>query len=311
MPPRSELTPITPASAALATLCGVLWGGLAVAIRTTQDDLPPLLTAGLRFSLATLVLGLWALRQGEPLRIRVGQWTPIAGVGLMLCGQIALYHWGLTRTNSAHGSVLIGSHPVFVAAIAHFALAGDRLTWTKSLGLLIAVAGLAAVVGGGQAVEATAAPRDAVTVLGDAVVLGSSLLLGAKTVFSKHALARTEVAKLVLWSNALATALFFAASAALEDWSQSRLDSAGAAGLLYQGLVVAGFCFTAWAYLLRRHRASHLAVFGFLQPLCGIVFGVWLRGDPLSGWLLAGGAAVGLGIVLVTRAEERAPPLST
>jgi drug/metabolite transporter (DMT)-like permease len=286
----------------LATLCGVLWGGLAVAIRTTQDDLPPLLTAGLRFSLATLVLSLWAWRQGKPLRIRAGQGLPIVAVGLMLFLQIALYHWGLTRTNSAHGSVLIGSHPVFVAGIAHFALAGDRLTWTKSLGLLLALAGLAAVVSGGQtAAGAALTARDAVTLVGDAIVLGSSLLLGLKTVFSKHALAGTEVAKLVLWSNALATAMFFALSFATEDYSRARLDVAGAAGLLYQGLVVAGFCFTAWAYLLRRHRASHLAVFGFLQPICGILFGVWLRGDPLSAWLLAGGAAVGIGIVLVTK----------
>ena len=303
MQSKSELAPIGPASAALAVLCGVLWGGLAVAIRTTQDDLPPLLTAGLRFSLATLVLSLWAWRQGEPLRIRAGQGLPILAVGLMLFLQISLYHWGLTRTNSAHGSVLIGSHPVFVAGIAHFALAGDRLTWGKSLGLLIALAGLAAVVGGGQA-AATVTARDAVTLLGDAIVLGSSLLLGLKTVFSKHVLARTEVAKLVLWSNALATVMFLALSFATEDLSRARLDAAGAAGLLYQGLVVAGFCFTAWAYLLRRHRASHLAVFGFLQPICGILFGVWLRGDPLSAWLLAGGAAVGVGIVLVTRAED-------
>jgi len=75
-------------------------------------------------------------------------------------------------------------------------------------------------------------------------------------------------------------------------------------GLFYQGVVVAWLCFLIWTALLGRHRASQVSVFGFAQPLCGMVFGVWLRGDPLTFELALGGVLVAAGIVLVTRADR-------
>jgi drug/metabolite transporter (DMT)-like permease len=220
----------------------------------------------------------------------------------MLFLQIALFHWGLTRTNSAHGSVLIGSNPVFVALIAHFALQGDRLNRIKAIGLVVAVIGIMAVVAGTNRDGSLAG--DPATLLGDAVILVSSFLLGAKTTFTKHALATTEVAKLLLWSNLIGTVLFLTYSLAVEGVDQYRFTPAALWGLAYQGFVVAGFCFLTWTALLRRHRASQLAVFGFAQPLAGMVFGVALRGDHWSLWLVVGGLAVACGIYLVNRAEQ-------
>src|SRR5581483_8227102 len=99
------------------------------------------------------------------------------------------------------------------------------------------------------------------------------------------------------------TGLFFATSFVFEGSTPWRFSPAVLWGLAYQAVVVAWICFMIWTALLRHHRASHIAVFGFAQPLCGIAFGIWLRGDPLTVRLAFGGAAVALGIVLVTRAE--------
>ena len=74
--PTSELRPITLTSAAAALFCAMLWGGTAVAIRFTQDDLPPLATAGCRFCLGSLFVGCWFRLQGDGLAVRGGQWRP-------------------------------------------------------------------------------------------------------------------------------------------------------------------------------------------------------------------------------------------
>ena len=306
----SHLQPITPATALLATTCAVLWGGLAVAIRFTQDDLPPIATAGFRFGLASAILLAWLRLRGEAIRVQRSQWKPILIVALMLFFQIALFHWGLTKTNSAHGSVLIGFNPVFVAVVAHYSLTGDRLTAAKLLGLGLAMGGLLAVVGGDQFFQQGLVglrSGDAATLGGDANVLTSSFLLGSKTVYTKHVLPHIEAVKLLFWSNLLATAGFFAYSLVFEGASNYQFSAGAVGGLLYQGLVVAGFCFGAWTLLLRHHRASQLAVFSFAQPLCGIFFGAWFRGDPLTMWLLIGGLAVAAGIFIVTTADDDAP----
>lgn len=306
--PSDSTQPITPTTAALATLCAVLWGGLAVAVRFTQDDIPPLATAGLRFGIATALLAATVGWQGGSLKIYRRQFAAVLPVGLLLFLQIGSFHFGMARTNSAHGSVLIGSYPVFVALVAHFALHDDRVSPAKLMGLLVAFAGLLAVVASGQAVRTAETPVDTVTLTGDAIILASSFLIGVNTVVSKRALVVVGVPQLLFWSNLLATGLFFASSLVVEVDRAWRFTPAAVGGLAYQGVVVAWLCFLIWTALLRHHRASQVAVFGFAQPLCGMVFGAWFRGDPLTGELSLGALAVAAGIVMVTRADREPPP---
>jgi drug/metabolite transporter (DMT)-like permease len=299
MTEETQLRPITPGAACVATLCAALWGGLAVAIRYTQEDLPPFCTAGLRFALASLFMAVWAKREGASLWPAAGEASRLVVAGLLLYAQIGTFHWGLTQTNSSHASVLIGAHPVIVALLAHFLLPGDRLTWIKSCGLLLASAGLVLVVGGDRGRSSTA--HDPATLAGDAVVFTSSLLLGISLVYTKVLLRRMPAGKILFWSYALATVGFLGTSVAIEPLAEARLTPASFWGLMYQSVLVAGFCFAAWTALLRRHRASQLVVFAFGQPLFGMLFGNWFRHDPLSVWLALGGAAIAVGILLVTR----------
>lgn len=301
----AEVGPITITSAGLAIGCAVLWGGLSVAVRFTQDGIPPFATAGLRFSIATALLAVSAPWQGSSLGLDRRQMAAILPVGLLLFLQIGTYHYGQAHTNSAHGSVMIGSYPVFVALVAHFLLHGDRVSPAKLAGLAIAFTGLIAIVSGIEPpAPATSTPSDPATLYGDAIILFSSLLIGVNTVMSKRALTVVPVSTLLLWSNLLATALFFGTSRIAESDSPWRLTPTVVWGLAYQGVVVAWLCFLIWTALLRHHRASHIAVFGFAQPLCGMTFGAWLRGDPITVSLIIGGAAVAAGIVLVTRADR-------
>ena len=300
----AQRMPITFAAAALATLCAVLWGGLAVAVRYTQDDLPPLATAGFRFAIATVLLAATMLWRKTPLSLTARQFAVVAPVGLLLFVQIGSFHFGMARTNSAHGSALIGSYPVFVAIAAHFLLHGDRVSLAKLTGLLIAFGGLLSIVGSASPSPGDmAAVSDPATFRGDAIILASSMLIGVNTVVSKRALASVGVSQLLFWSNSLATMLLFATSLLVERDSPWRFTSAAAWGLAYQGVVVAWLCFLIWTALLGRHRASQVSVFGFAQPLCGMAFGVWLRDDPMTIELALGGVLVAAGIVLVTRAD--------
>lgn len=297
------MQPVTISAALLAILCAVLWGGLAVAVRFTQDGIPPLATAGLRFGIATLLLAGTVLGQGASLGLNRQQFVAILPVGLLLFLQIGSYHYGQAHTSSAHGSVMIGSYPVFVALVAHFLLKGDRISPGKLAGLLVAFAGLLAIVAGARSPADLARDGDAASLFGDSVILFSSMLIGVNTVMSKRALAFVAVPKLLFWSNVLATGLFFATSFVVERDVPWKFSPAVAWGLAYQAVIVAWLCFLIWTALLRHHRASQIAVFGFAQPLCGMAFGIWLRGDAMTVSLALGGAAVATGIVLVTRAE--------
>ncbi|MHC4606334.1 MAG: EamA family transporter, partial [Planctomycetota bacterium] len=141
-----ELKPITLLSAALALFCAALWGGVAVVVQFAKADIPPLGTAWLRFAVSVPFLAAWFKLTGHSLMPRRGELPAIAFVGIILFFQIATFHYGVSNTNSAHASLVIGMNPVMVAFTAHFALRGERLGPAMVGGLVLGGVGLAMVV---------------------------------------------------------------------------------------------------------------------------------------------------------------------
>lgn len=300
--PTIKQHPIGVSSAALAILCCVLWGGTMISIRYSVDDLPPVGLAGLRFLLGALFMLGWCWWEGHSLRVERHQWVPILITGAILFFQISILNIGMQQTNAAHGSIFINSYPVSVAVLAHVLLPDDRLTWRKALGLTVAMIGMVVVLLGPVAgnLSSKAGSIDQPTLIGDFWVLGSGMLLGLKLAYTKRALAVVEPGKLLFWHEAVAVVLFFATSAVVEGPAAYHFTTRAVLGLLYQGLVVAGFVFALWTVLLRRHRVSQLATFGFTTPLFGLLFSGLLRGDAITPAVLLGGAGVAVGIYLAT-----------
>ena len=299
--------PVGPGTAVLAMLTSALWGGTPTAIRFATDSLPPVMVAAIRFGLAALFMLFWIRWEGVGLRIHRQQWRPIGGASLLLFVQIVTFNWGVAASNSSHGSLFINTFLFWVGPIEHFITRTDRLTPRKTLGLLIAgVASLGVLAADGRGPATAAVPRDEVTLTGDLVLLLSGLLLGIKIVYTKLAVRTVEPGKLIFWHDVFGTGLFLAYSGLFESLGGRELTAPAMWGLLYQGLLVGGFCFAVQAVQLKHHSASQISVFSASTPLFGIVFGWLLRGDPVSWWLLVAALGVGWGILLVTRAESRA-----
>lgn len=297
--------PIGSAAASLCILLAALWGGAPVAISYSVDTLPPVAVAGLRFVLATLFMLFWCRAEGTDLSLRPGQLTPSLVLGLLLFAQIALFTYGVRESNSSHATLFINTFIFWVAAIEHFVTRTARLSLARWLGLLLAGAGVVLILGTTEppaASDMTDGPkRDVPTLFGDAFLLASAVLLAAKLIYTKAATRRVEPGKLIFWHDLIGVGLFAIYSAVFETTTWRQFTVPAVLGLLYQGLVVAGFCFAVQAHLLKRHSASQIAVFSFLTPLFGIAISVLFRGDPLSPWLLVSGGCVAAGILIVTR----------
>ena len=295
--------PLTLRSSSLIIFCSVIWGGTVVAIQYSVDSLPPVGTAGIRFALASLFMLLWCLWDRRPIRLLPGEHIPVAISGGILFAQIALFNIGTLWTSSTHSALMINIYPVFVAVFAHYLLVNDRLTLRKCAGLATAFGGVVIVVVLAGDHEGA---RDPSTLRGDVTVLVSSFLLAIKTIYMKRVMRVIEPNKLLLWQFLIAVALFALTSLMFEGIDAYTFTAPAVAGLLYQGIAVAGFCFACWAWLLKRHPASQLTAFTFVTPLAGMVIGNVFRGDALSMGLLLGGVLVTGGIYLVTTSGSRA-----
>jgi len=296
--------PIGPISIALTLLTAALWGGTPVAISFSVDTLPPIAVSGIRFALAALFMFVWCRFEGSELRLRPGQFVPSLILGTILFFQIALFTVGIQMSNSSHGTLLINTFVFWVAGIEHFVTRTIRLTPMKVLGLVVAAAGVFLIfdASGSQGESAiSAAQGDAPNFLGDVLLLGSACLLGIKIIYTKQAVMSVEPGKLIFWHDVFGVVLFSAYSLPMETIHRDDFSMPAILGLLYQGVIVAGFCFAVQAQLLKRHSASQLAVFSFATPLFGIALASFFRDDKLSPWLIASVACVAVGIIIVNR----------
>ena len=125
------------------------------------------------------------------------------------------------------------------------------------------------------------------------------MLLGVRLIYLKRVTQDTHPARVLIWQAGLTLPVFCLLSLIFERDFPLVLNGPILGALLYQGLVVAGFCFIILTSLLRRYQASKLSVFGFITPVFGVLLSKYLLGEGLSTALLSSMVLVAVGIAIV------------
>ncbi len=251
----------------------------------------------MRFVLGGLSVLAWAWWTGRlrGFRIEPHEWRPLAFLGGLFTVQIGCLNLGTEFTSASHSAVLLNAYAVHSLVLAHFLVPGDRLTGRKLAGVLMGYAGIvllfAPQLGGIQA-----------TLRGDAIVSISALLLAERTIYLARAVQRIDPMKLLLAQAVVGSAGLAAASLWLEAGAPYHWTLPLALSVLFQGVVVAGFNFTANLWLLKHYRPSALASFWLTSPIFGVLLSALFTGDPLTAALLLASVLVAIGIGLASRA---------
>ena len=107
--------------------------------------------------------------------------------------------------------------------------------------------------------------------------------------------------RVLLGRMAVGVPAFLIGSLIWEDPGAYRFSWTITAAILYQGLVVAAFCFTTWTHLIRRYPPSRVSAFSFTTPLFGVLLSALLLGEPVTPGMGIGVACVAFGIYLANR----------
>jgi drug/metabolite transporter (DMT)-like permease len=285
-----------PARAVLAALAiHVLWGGNPVAVKLGLEAFPPLWSGFLRFVLGCLCVLAWARYARIPVLPARGEWPALLALGALFTLQIALLNIGFGATTAANGAVLIAANPLFGVLFAHFLVPGDRVSAARATGVAVAFGGVALVLTRGTGL---AQPLGST---GDWIVLASACLLGLRLALSGRLLRSMNEVRLTLWQMLVSLPLFLAWALAWEEIRWERIGPAPLAGILYQGIVVAGLAFTVNFYLMRRYSPSVMISFNFVSPVAGVLLGIAILGERLTPGLAGGMALVALGLALIAR----------
>ena len=279
----------------MALLVSAMWGGNVVALKLGLTAFPPFWSAFWRMLLGLAALSAYAWYERVALKPVRGEAWRLVVLGALFTVQISLLNFGTSLTSPAYAVVLLNSHPIFANLAGHFVEFEPRLNRSRILGLALAFAGVC-VVATGQP-PARLAPQP---LLGNALLIGSAVLLGLRGVYTRGLVQSIEPTRALVWQVLLSLPAFLMLGAIFEPAMTGPLRWAPVAAIAYQGVIVAGFCFIGWTTLLRRHSAGTLSMFAFTVPFFGMALSALLFGERLGLRLLLGAAVVTAAILIVT-----------
>jgi len=281
-------------AATLVTMLAFLWAGNPIAIKIGLTDAPPIRQAWMRFVLGGLTVLFWALVTRTPLGIRRHEVRPLLVLGILFTVQIALLNLGVKYTSAAHVSILLNAYPIYTVLLAHFFVPGDRLSSGRTVGVMIAYAGVVLLFSH----ELTVGSE---LLIGDAIISGSAFLLGVRTIYLNRAVQKIGPVKLLLAQVAFSVPCYLLVSLVFEGAYPYQWTWALALSLSYQGFIVAGFNFILNLHLLRTYKPSGLATFFLTTPLFGVFLSWLVLGETISVRLLVSAVLVVGGIALARR----------
>jgi len=280
----------------IALAIHTLWGANPVAVKVGLEAFPPFWSGFFRFALGSLCVLAWARFARIPLTPARDEWPLHLALGALFTLQIVVMNTGFGATTATNGAVLNATNPLFGMLFVHFLIPGDRLTRARVLGASVAFAGTALVL-----LQGAVAAGPGASSYGDLLVLAAAALLGLRLALSGRMLRRVNEVRVVAWQMFLSLPLFAAGGLAFETIRFENLGFAPVAGILYQGVVIAGLGFTVNFYLMRRYRPSAMISFNFVSPVAGVLLGAWLLGEGVGAGLLGGMALVAAGLLLIAR----------
>lgn len=259
----------------------------------------PALQAGLRSIGSALLVVAWARWRGVPLFVRDGTLGPGVAAGVLFAIEFLFLFWGITLTPASRGVIFLYTAPFLMAVGAHYLLPGDRLTRPKTIGLLIAFAGILVAFADGLRQPTHR------QLVGDLLCFAGALAWAATTILVKgKRLNRMSPERILLYQLAVSAAVLPVASVVTGEEGFHGVTPLVLAALAFQISIVAFASYAAWFWLVARYPTSRLASFTFLTPVFGVAFGGLLLDEPLGPGLLAAVALVGAGIYLVNRPTQ-------
>ena len=296
--------------ALLAFLCCALWGSAFSAVKTgyvllhIRDDAwaDQLTFGGLRFAVA----GLMALAGGSILqkKLLIPQRQSFRKIGIIsfyqTIAQYFCYYIGLAHTSGVKASVLVGANVFLAILISGTIFHLEKITARKLTGSVIGFAGivlinLSGLLGGLR-----------FNFIGDGMILLCTVASGFSSASMKK-LSKGEDPVLLSGWQFFFGGIVLMLIGMLGGGRIPHFTPQSFLLMLYLSFISAA-AYSIWAVLLKHNPVSRVAVFGFLNPVCGVVISALVlhEGSQINLSFMLALLLVCIGIITVNAAPRQA-----
>jgi len=277
----------------------IVWGASFVATKIALQDTSPITIVWLRFLMGVIILGIAVALRKQFALPNKKEWAYFALLGFL---GITFHQWlqsNALRTSQAGTSAwIVSTTPVFMALLGWLILK-ERPGWVKTLGILLAFAGVLIVISKGDIHSISIGKFGAP---GDLLILISAVNWAVFSVLSRRGLKAYPASLMMFYVMSfgwLFTSLLFLPNQGFAEIGSLTFN--GWMGISFLGIFCSGLAYIAWYDALKALTTAQTGVFLYIEPIVTVVVAFLILEEAITPALLLGGAVILFGVWLVNR----------
>lgn len=258
-----------------------VWGTTYLAIRLAINTIPPFLMAGIRFTLAGILLYGWSYLRFDK-KPGLSDWGKAAIPGiLMFVGGNGVLTWSETFIPSGLAALIIATVSIWMVVLDWLFFSRKRPDKLTLSGIAIGVAGVALLTGVG----------DEVLINGGSIIVGilvltlASMSWAAGSLVSRNIKSTASLQFTISMQILIGGLALILIGSAKGEWPQVSLQTISLQSILalsYLILLGTLLAYSAYLWLLRVSTPAKVSTYAFFNPLIAVFLGWLLLDEPLT-----------------------------
>jgi drug/metabolite transporter (DMT)-like permease len=290
--------------ALLFALICLIWGSTWLAIKVGLVGVPPFLGAGLRFLIATFLVGLVLAARGKRFHLTRDDKVCVLSLGLLVFWfDYAAVYWAETRISSGLTAILFSTMPLMTSLMSAYWMRSETLSPRKVVGILVGVLGTALLFWPDQHLGLEQA-------LGMLAALSGCLCAAINLVMMKKYGNHSDPFVLNFLGMGLGAACLLAMSAALENWRDATWTRSNVLALFYLSVFGSLIAFSAYYYLIKRMDATVVSLSTLIIPIVALALGHVFLDESVTPIAIAGIITILGGVAIAIVAPAKIPSVA-
>ncbi len=282
------------------TLICLIWGTTWLAIKFAIFTVPPFLSAGIRFSIASvLILVILKIRKYKyHFDLKQTIFLLLVGLGSFSV-PYGLVYWAENRITSGLTATTFAVMPFFAAILSRIFLKTDDLSFWKVFGIVLGFSGLVVIFWGDLRFGSIESAE------GIIAVVASAFANSAVAVAVKKYGREIDPLFINLLPMALGAVSLLATSFFIESWQAVSFDASTITAILYLAVFGSVVAFTLYFYVLKHISVVLLSMTSFITPVLALTAGAVVLGEKVPAGALFGAALILCGILVLNLLGEK------
>src|SRR6266851_2826534 len=293
--PLAARAQITPAGLMFLAITSVGWGFNWPIMKYLLSELPPLTMRGLTGVVGASLLAGLAILSGQSLRVPRELWPRLLLAAILnVACWMTLMGLALLWLPASEAALIAYTMPVWASLLA-WPILGERPNLLRVISLVMAFAGLAAIMGGnGFAASAEKMP-------GIIMALGGAIGFAVGTVLAKKLPLSLPPLSAAAWQIGIGCLPVAIVGLFVEKADVAALSNLGWILIVYSTVIQFCVAYVSWFAALSRLPASVAAIGTMAVPVIGVVASATALHEPLGPGQIAALFFTLAGVVLATR----------